>query len=106
MDMATIVTNRFPVYVGPGSDTMRETAVRRHVSHRSARALKLLGHAIEYLVREFLRDSTPPAAQNPRLQAVMLLMSLNSKVYSSCPEAPGGISLGERCRSLLTGSAH
>ena len=55
---------------------------RRHVDRRTARALKTLGHAIEYLAGEFLHDSVPPSGQKDRLQALQLLRTLNREIYN------------------------
>jgi hypothetical protein len=74
---------------------------RRRVSHRAGRAIRLLGHAIEYVANEFLHDSHPPSAQMGRLEAVHILKVLNAEVYSECPELTGPPTFGERCGRLL-----
>ena|SRR5579871_5336188 len=61
---------------------------RRFISLQAWRTLRTLRHAIEYVAEEFLHDSVPPSIQNPRLQAVQLLIELQGDVYADCPEIP------------------
>lgn len=74
------------------------TSRRRRIDARAGHALEILGHAIEYLTDEFFYEATTLSANNPKLEAVQLLMALNRAVYYECPEAP---SFGERWRSIL-----
>jgi len=75
--------------------------LRRKISPEAARALKTLGHAIEYLANEFLQDDAPPVHDNPRLQAVRMLMALNRQIYFECPMEPVALSFRERCREIF-----
>jgi hypothetical protein len=71
---------------------------RRRITPRAGHALEKLGHAIEYLSDEFYYEATTISANNPKLEAVQLLMALNRAVYYECPEVP---SFSERWRSIL-----
>jgi len=71
---------------------------RRHISPSAGRALEVLGHAIEYLVDEFVHHGDSPSADHPRIEAVQMLMGLNRQIYYECPEVPG---FGDRCRALF-----
>jgi hypothetical protein len=62
------------------------------------RALKILGHAIEYLTDEDMHEGEAHCSINERIQAVLLLMDLNRQVYSQCPEVP---TLAQRCLSII-----
>jgi|SRR5580658_637241 hypothetical protein len=100
--MATTISNGLPISASTSADPLfTPRAYRRHISPEAGRALRILGHAIEYLANEFLHDVIPPSADNERLQAVQLLMSLNREVYSECPEEPEAPTFRERCRHLL-----
>lgn len=59
--------------------------------------MRTIGRVIEYVANEFLHDEIPPGPQNPRLQAVELLMGLSRQIYLECPEMPPRPSLRERC---------
>lgn len=71
---------------------------RRRIDPNSGRALEILGHAIEYLSDELVHGSGIILADDPRVEAIQLLMALNRQVYLACPEVQ---TLGERCRSFL-----
>jgi hypothetical protein len=71
---------------------------RRRIDARAGHALEILGHAIEYLTDELYYESTTILANNPKLEAVQLLMALNRQVYFECAEVR---SLSERWRSIL-----
>lgn len=71
---------------------------RRHIDPASGHALEILGHAIEYLADELVHNSELILANDPRVEAVQLLMDLNRQVYFACPEER---TLRDRCRSLL-----
>jgi hypothetical protein len=75
---------------------------RRHISPQAGRALERLGHAIEYLTDEFMREGISFSSRREQLEAVHMLMALNRQVYFECPEVP---SFGERCRALFHSSA-
>jgi hypothetical protein len=98
--MATFTTSGFPIAVtDPISITeWRRKNYRRQVPASTSRGLSLIGHAVEYLAEEFLRDSVPPSAHNERLQAIQLLMDLSQQIYLECPEVPV---FAERCRIFV-----
>ena len=78
---------------GVGSRT-----VRREIMPMAGLALEILGHAIEYLADEYVLESgTLPSlhAQDPRVEAMQLLMEANRQVYYACPVMP---SLADRLR--------
>ena len=63
--------------------------VRRRLSRESARALEILGHAIEYLADEYaldLADKGPLGNADPRIAAIQTLKSLNRAIYFSGAE--------------------
>lgn len=66
----------------------RPAVVRRRMSPESGRAIEKLAHAIEYLTDEFVHDGCDGGFQDPRVDAIKLLMSLNRQVYSECPIVP------------------
>lgn len=70
----------------------------RHISFRAARGLEIIGHAIEYLSAESYRERASGQENRAHLEAVEILMSLNSKLYLACPPAR---SLREIWRSFL-----
>jgi hypothetical protein len=80
------------------SPTPVTIAPSRHITSHAGRALKILGHAIEYLTDEFVYETAPFSVNNSRMKAVQLLMALNREIYFECPETP---SLAERCRAFL-----
>ncbi len=71
---------------------------RRRISPQAGRALEILGHAIDYLLDEYLRVPGMIDGRDGELQAVELLMAKNREVYFACPVAP---SLRERLRSFF-----
>ena len=99
--MAISTNHGFAISASGLADPTFARHSRRRISPQASRAIRLLGHAIEYLANEFLHDSHPPNAQKERLQAVRMLMALNSEVYSECPEMPEAPSFQERCRQFL-----
>ena len=96
--MATSMTgSSFPVpasAIHAGGGVCR----RRRISPQSGHALEILGHAIEYLTDEFVREGGSLSPDNPQLVAVQLLMAANRQIYFACPEVP---TLGERIRAWL-----
>ena len=66
----------------------RSPARRRRISPAAGRAIEILGHAIEYLTDEFVHAGGFPAAHDPQIEAVQLLMALNREIYLACPELP------------------
>jgi hypothetical protein len=73
-------------------------SARRCISPEAGRALEILGHAIEYLIDEYVNEGGSFSPSDPQVQAVHLLMALNRQVYFACPVVPG---FGERVRSFL-----
>ncbi len=78
--------------------TARAVSSRRRISPQAGHALETLGHAIEYLIDEFIYAGGSFSVRDPRLEAVQLLMAANRAIYFACPEVP---TLRQRCRSLL-----
>ena len=58
------------------------------MTREAKRARTILGHAIEYLTEEFVRESTPLSVRQDLLMAVGVLMSLNREVHSECRIEP------------------
>lgn len=98
--MAASTTTAFPV--SPTNSATQVTSLRsgrrRHIDPASGRALEILGHAIEYLSDELVHHGALITANNPEVEAVQLLMSLNRQIYFACPEVA---SFADRCRSIL-----
>ena len=74
------------------------TSVRRRISPEAGRGLEKLGHALEYLTDEFVRDGCRFADDYGRVQAIQLLASLNRQIYFACAVEP---TLRERLQALL-----
>ena len=72
--------------------------LHRQIDPQAGRALEKLGHAIEYLTDEYVHSGGSLAADDPRLQAVQLLMAINREIYFFCPAIPGPV---ERIRAWL-----
>ncbi len=70
----------------------------RLLARRSGRALEILGHAIEYLADEYVRDNSPAEAKEGTLQAIQILMEANREIYHSRPKP---LSLREWLRARL-----
>jgi hypothetical protein len=97
--MAATTTTGFAIPTA--ARAVRTTSIhtnRRRITHKAGRAMEILGHAIEYLTDEFVQDERSFTVKSEQLQAVKLLMALNSQIYFECPEV---LTLGERCRALL-----
>ena len=62
-----------------------QTKRRRHVSPEAGRGLEILGHAIDYLMDEYLTEPGCISAGDDELEAVQMLMALNRQIYFSCP---------------------
>jgi len=99
--MTSITTRNFPRAAHGSAGPALDARSWRQISFRAGRALSLLNHAIEYIANEFLRDSLPPSAQQERLQAIRILMSLNRQVLCECPEIAGSPTFRDRCRQLF-----
>jgi len=80
------------------SDMSRVRLVRRRIGVEAGHALEILGHAIEYLVDESNSTETVLPANDPRADAVRLLMELNRQIYFDCPEVH---SIADSWRSFL-----
>ena len=70
----------------------------RAISQEAGRALEILGHAIEYLIDEYVHETTKLSSTDPAVAAIVLLMGLNRRVYFECPVVP---TIGDRLRALL-----
>lgn len=57
----------------------------RHITLKAARALGILGDAIEYLSDQNFYDERTLPKDNAILEAVQLLMTRNHEVYFACP---------------------
>ena len=86
-----------PSFVSPDVEVLQPRR-RRRIDFQSGVALEILGHAIEYLADEFVHDRASFSQNEPRLQAVQILMAANREVYFSCPEVS---SLRERLCAFL-----
>lgn len=82
----------------PGFHAIVADAKRRRISSEAGRALEILGHAIEYLIDQYTHEGGSFSADDPRVQAVLMLMAVNRQVYFECPEAP---TFQQRLRSFL-----
>jgi hypothetical protein len=72
--------------------------VRRRITRDAGRGLEKLGHALEYLIDEFVHDGCRFDEDNGRLQAIQLLASLNRQIYFECGIEP---SLRERVHAVF-----
>jgi len=97
--MATITTNGFHFREIARLKTA-PTALnrRRYITPEAGHALEKLGHAIDYLADELVRQPRQIDAHDPQLEAIQTLMALNRQVFYECPFAP---TLIERVRALL-----
>lgn len=59
----------------------------RHISREAGRGLEILGHAIDYLLDEYLRRGGLFEMANTDLEAVEILTALNREIYLTCPES-------------------
>jgi hypothetical protein len=71
---------------------------RRNITPEAGHALEKLGHAIEYLADEFAPEGLLLSADNPQVEAIQILMTLNRQIYFECPVMP---TIGERLLSKL-----
>ena len=74
-------------------------AIRRRITPDAGHALEKLGHAIEYLSDEFM---VAPEDSKGRMEAILLIMEINRKVYADCPEV---LSIGQQLISFPRRSA-
>ena len=83
----------------PQEEPVRNRAqVRRRITPEAGRGLEMLGHALEYLTDEFVRDGCRFGEDQGRLQAIQLLASLNRQIYFACGVEP---SFRERVQLLF-----
>lgn len=61
---------------------------RYRISPEAGKALEKLGHAIDYLMDEFLNAGGSFCGNEPQLEAIRVLMAINRQIYLGCPEAP------------------
>ncbi len=88
--MAASTTTGFPISMATPAADLIHSGVnrRRRISPEAGHALKILGHAIEYLTDEFVHEGGSFSPNNAQLQAVQLLMAINRQIYFECPEVP------------------
>jgi hypothetical protein len=82
---------------------MGSRSARRQTTPEAGFALEILGHAIEYLADEYAHEAGSLSSihsQDPRVEAMQLLMAANREVYLACPLVP---SLYERIIGRLFG---
>jgi hypothetical protein len=82
----------------PEPAAKKKSTVRRRVCPQAGRALEILGHAIEYLTDEYVRQAGTISAGDSELEAVQLLMKINRQIYFACPVVP---TILDRWRSLV-----
>lgn len=82
----------------PGHPDSKPGIVRRRISPDAGRGLEKLGHAIEYLTDEFVRDGCRFTEDHGRVQAIRVLLSLNRQIYFACGVEP---TFREKAQSLL-----
>jgi hypothetical protein len=76
----------------------RRPMVRRRITPEDGRGLEKLGHALEYLADEFVRDGCEVVEDYGRLMAIQLLASLNRQIYFACGVQP---TMRDRVQSLV-----
>lgn len=90
------------IYILPGETEAQSVADarrrRRRITPRAGRALEILGHAIEYLADEYVVAAKEVSADDPRLEAIQLLMAINREIYFECPVRP---TFRERVRAFF-----
>jgi hypothetical protein len=70
------------------ADNVDAPGPRRRLVRDAGRAVEILGHAIEYLADEYVRENSPASSKEGMLEAIQILMSLNREIYLAAPEAP------------------
>jgi hypothetical protein len=98
MAMAAATTGLKVREVVGSRDRAASAGRRRRITPRAGRALEILGHAIDYLIDEYIYEGKTLSTSDPQVAAIQLLMALNREIYHECPVVP---TLGERLRSLL-----
>jgi hypothetical protein len=81
------------------TESFVKTNCRRHIPPQAGRALEILGHAIEYLTDEYVRDSKQISSHDHHVQAIQILMALNRQIYYACPLR---VSFAQRLRAFFT----
>ncbi len=76
----------------------KRPSVRRRITPEAGRGLEKLGHAVDYLVDEFVHDGCRFSEDRARLRAIDLLASLKRQIYFSCGIEP---TLRERIQGLF-----
>jgi hypothetical protein len=70
------------------TSAVRARTIARVISPQAGRALEILGHAIEYLVDEYVHNGGGFCEDDPEVAAVRILINANREVYFSCPLRP------------------
>lgn len=97
--MAASITERLAGVYTPASAVPAVHPDRpRHITYKAARALEIIGHAIEYLSDEYFRDESLVLLDRAHLEAVQILLFVNHEIYFACPPV---LTLRERWRLLL-----
>lgn len=79
-------------------DTSRARLVHRRISPQAGMALEKLAHAIEYLMDEIEEAGGLRGENDPRGEALQVLMGRNREIYFACPEVRGW---GDSVRDFL-----
>jgi hypothetical protein len=71
----------------PGSETLpaQPASCSRLISPQAGHSLEILGHAIEYLVDEYVHAGGAFCPDDPQFEAIQILMAANRAVYYACP---------------------
>ena len=77
-----------PSEEGSAELSARRTSRLRHIDRKAGQGLEVLGHAIEYLMDEYLQGGGKLKMDDAELEAVELLMARNREIYISCPVVP------------------
>ncbi len=101
--MVTSPTTVFPVIeekAHVAAIAREQSNRRRRITPEAGRAIEKLGHAIDYLVDEYIHEGGTFTRNDAPLQAVEMLMAINRKIYFACSPMP---TLGERWHVWLHG---
>lgn len=95
---AILRTNGITPFLPSYERSNQTSLIPRHILNREAgRALEILGHAIGYLVDEFVQEGGSILEDTGRVEAIQLLMARNRQIYFACPVA---LTLGERLHEI------
>ena len=99
--MASNTTSTFVLQSSTHAVAANRVAIRRQrrITPQAGRALEILGHAIEYLADEFTYHGAQLENGAGQVEAMHLLMEINRRIYSECPEIPN---LRERCSAIVS----